>query len=100
MLVEVTRSYIADGILKIDAIDCDELSLIRLERNRIDDGSDREVRFEIDSKTKYGFVAVRKFLKSQKSTTGCKTFGQAAESLVGTLIDIPCKYRVSTIWDY
>lgn len=100
MEVEITRAYIEpqEKILVIDAINCDPIHLMNVERNRIDDGEEMEVRFQFNTRNKYGFLAARKFLMNQKAANGSKTYGEALNRIVGTVCEIPVRYRVRT-WE-
>ena len=96
MEVEIRRAYIEpqEKILVIEAIDCSSWNLMNIERNRIDDGEEREVRFQFNTRNNYGFLAARKFLMNQKAAKGAKTYGEALDRIVGTVCDSPIRYRV------
>ena len=94
MLVEITNAYFQDGIFRLEAIDCDTLSLMKLERNRVDDGSERTVSFELDTHSIKGFNTTRRFLKSQKVTAGARTYGEAASRIIGTVCEVPKRFRI------
>ena len=94
MEVEIRRAYIKDKIMVIEAIDCSSINLMNIERNRIDDGMEKEVIFQFNTLNQYGFLGARKFLKSQKATAECRTYGEALSKIEGTVTSIPIRYRV------
>lgn len=92
MTVEITSVSLKDGICRISAIDCSEENLHRIERTR-DDGFEREVEFVFNTKNKTEFLYLRNWLKRQKITRDCKTYGEALNSILGTITSISGKYR-------
>ena len=99
MTIEINSVELSSsGIVKINAVDCSEINLQRIERNRDDGGFAQEVQFVFDTKDKNTFLYLRKFLKKQKATRGCSTYGDALQSIVGTITTISSFYKYRT-WD-
>lgn len=92
MTVEITSTFILHGVVNITAVDVSEENLQRMERFR-DDGEDQEILFVFDTRDSKGFNNLRKWLKSQKATKGSETYGEALHATVGTITDIPRRYR-------
>ena len=95
MYVEITAVSIVSGNVIIEAIDVSEENIQRLERTR-DDGFEQELKFVFDTREKNDFFYLRNWLKRQKSTQECATWGEALNSVYGTVTSISQKYRV---WD-
>lgn len=92
MTVEIISTSLVNGICTITAIDCSEENLQRIERMR-DDGFEQEVIFIFDTTVKSQCTYICKWLKAQKATIGCKTYGEALHSVCGTVTSINKKYR-------
>lgn len=95
MYVEITAVSIVSGNVIIEAIDVSEENLQRIERTR-DDGFERELKFVFDTHKRQDFLYLRGWLKRQKATRGCVTWGEALNAVYGTVASISKKYRV---WD-
>lgn len=95
MEIEITGISIHKGVVTITANDVSDINLQRIERTR-DDGSENSVDFIFDTKDEKTYIYLRKWLKRQKVTQGCKTWGEALHSVLGTITDISQKYRS---WD-
>ena len=100
MEVEIKKAYIEpqEKLLVIEGVDCSSWNLMNMERNRVDDGQEKEVRFQFNTRNIYGLRDARRFLMDQKITRGAKTYGEALDRIVGTICDIPIRYRVR-IWE-
>lgn len=92
MTVEITGACIKNGFIRIEAVDVSEENLQRMERVR-DDGFEKIVEFIFDSRETETFAYLRSWLKRQKATKGCVTYGQAVQAVVGTITTISKKYR-------
>lgn len=92
MTVEIISAGIHEGIVELTAINVSEEHLQRIERTR-DDGFESELTFKFDPKNPYQFVYIRSWLKAQKATAGSRTWGEALNSVVGTITTINSKYR-------
>ena len=96
MIIEITSATIAQhGVVNITALDVSEENLQRMMRNR-DDGFERELEYQIDTKDAKAFQYLYRWLKRQKATKASTTFGEALQAVVGTHTQISGKYRV---WD-
>lgn len=95
MTVEITSTLIDKGVVSITAIDVSEENLQRIERMR-DDISEDEIIFIFDTNKETAFVDFTKWLRSQKATKNSLTYGEALKSTIGTITDIPRRYRS---WD-
>lgn len=95
MMIEITSIDIRHGIVTISAIDVSEENLQRLERIR-DDGFEKNVEFIFDTHEEIALKYLHDWLKRQKATQGCDTWGQALNSIRGTVTNISQKYRS---WD-
>lgn len=91
MTVEIISVSLNNGICRITAIDCSEENLHRMERMR-DDGIEREVDFVFDTKNKNEFLYLRNWLKRQKITKDCRTYGEALNSVLGTVTSLSGKF--------
>lgn len=98
MTVEITAAYIQKGIVTIECIDCSEINLERLERTRMDGGIEKSIHFVIDTTEQKSYIALRKWMMHQKCTENKKNWGEALNSLHGTVTDTYGlgKFRV---WD-
>lgn len=65
MLIEITSYSVEKGIVSIEAIDCSEENLQRLERVR-DDGIPKELTFIFDTSSKNDFTYLYNWLHHQK----------------------------------
>ena len=92
MTVEITSTFILQGVVTITAIDVSEENLQRMERYR-DDGEDQEIIFIFDTRKDKDFQSLRKWLKNQKATKNSSTYGEALHATIGTITDIPRRYR-------
>lgn len=91
-MIEITAVSISKGIVNIEAIDVSEENLQKLERTR-DDGFEKEVSFVFDTHDQEAQTYLYQWLRRQKSTKGCKTWGMALNAVVGTHVTISQKYR-------
>lgn len=91
MTVEITGYSFIAGECHIFANDVDERHLQQLERNRYDDGSERELEF-IFTKEDYRYLYA--WLKRQKPVKKAApdTFGEAVTALIGSITTISGKY--------
>jgi len=97
MTIEIISTEISSsGLVKITGIDCSEVNLQRIERNRDDGGFEQEIDFVFDTKDFHTFSYLRKWLKNQKATRNSRTYGEALRSVIGTVTTIQRKYRT---WD-
>lgn len=95
MTVEITSTSMQNGVIRIGAVDVSEENLMRCERMR--DDFQKEIEFVFDLKDKLVYKYIINWLQSQKAVKGCKTYGEALNSILGTVTQISGKYRV---WDY
>ena len=97
MTIEITDMRITNrelGTVRMTAIDCSEEHAQYFERYR-DDGFEKEVIYEWNTKDNKQFYWLWKWLKAQKATAQSKTVGEAFTSLVGTICESPSgRYRV------
>lgn len=73
-MIEITSVSLNQGVVNILAIDVSEENLQRLERTR-DDGFEQEVEFVFDTHQKEHFLYLNRWLRKQKATKGCSTWG-------------------------
>lgn len=92
MTIEITSAYLQEGIAYIEAVDCSEENLQRIERTR-DYDNPRELSFEIDTHNPKDFHYLRNWLKRQKATKGAATYREAFQSILGTVTTIHSRYR-------
>lgn len=95
MTIEITSVSCSNGVVHIEAIDVSEENLQRLERTR-DDGFESLLQFVFDTHERETKEYLYRWLKRQKATKGCKTWGTALNAVVGTHVSISKKYRS---WD-
>ena len=95
MTIEITSAYLNEGIAYIEAVDCSEENLQRIERTR-DYDNQRELNFEIDTREPKDQSYFRSWLKRQKATKEAKTYGEALQSILGTVTTIHSRYRAWT----
>lgn len=95
MDIEITSAEIRDGIVTITGIDVSEENLRRMERMR-DDGAEMEVKFCFDSREPKELKYLHDWLKRQKAVRNRNTWGEALNSIIGTITVIGRKYRS---WD-
>lgn len=95
MTIEIISVNMKQGIVTISAVDVSEERLQKLERMR-DDGFERELEFIIDTHEKEAYRYLYSWLKRQKATKDCTTWGQALNAVCGTITTISKKYRS---WD-
>ena len=97
MTIEVIDIRITDrenGTVTMIARDVSEENLMRFERYR-DDGFEKELEYQWNTRDNRQFLALRKWLKSQKVTQNAATFGQAMAAVTGRILPSPSgKYRV------
>lgn len=93
MLIEITSYSVEKGIVSIEAIDCSEENLQRLERVR-DDGIPKELIFIFDTSSKNDFTYLYNWLHHQKvvKEQNPKTWGEALNSVRGIVTTISGKY--------
>lgn len=94
MLVEILSVSLRNGIVEISALDVSEENLSRMERVR-DDMDNPEITFLLDTREGKALTYLRNWLNSQKAVrrNECHTWGQALQSVVGTITIISGKYR-------
>ena len=97
MTIKITSMKITDralGTVRMTATDCSEEHAQYLERYR-DDGFEKELVYEWNTKDPTQQYWFRWWLKRQKATKDAKTFGEAMEKVIGTIVDSPSnRYRV------
>ncbi len=92
MTVEITSATMDQGVIIIEAIDCRDETLQRIERYR-DDYIVRELTFVFDTKNdQKAFRYFIHWLKDQRAVKGCRTYGDAFRSIIGTITDISGRY--------
>lgn len=91
MTVEITSVSLNQGVVVIQAIDCSEENLQRMQRIR-EDCIERELCFVFDTKQKNDYVYLRKWLHRQKATKDAKTWGEALHAVYGTITTISGKF--------
>lgn len=96
MDVEIISTNLEQGILQIFCLDVSEEHLRRLERMR-DDAYEEEILFCFDTKDPKDLSYLRTWLKNQKATKEARTWGEAIQSIVGTITVLPRRYR-ATSW--
>ena len=91
MTVEITGYSFQTGECHLFANDIDERRLQQLERNRYDDGSERELEFIFTRKEYnylYGWLKRQKVVKEAEP----KTLGDAVRATLGCITTISGKY--------
>ena len=91
MTVEITGYSIDKGLVRIYGNNVEETNLERMERTRMD--MEQEVVFAWDTTKAKEFTYFRRWLKAQKITRGCGTYGAALKCIRGIITTIPNKYR-------
>ena len=92
MTVTITGySFSKGGGVHLYAVDTDERRLQILERNRYDDGSERELEF-VFPRTSYDYLYG--WLRRQKAVkaAGAKTLGDAVKATLGIVTTLSGKY--------
>lgn len=91
MTVEITGCTFGKGFVRIYATDCSERHLQMIERNRYDDGDEKELEF-VFPRESYNYLYG--WLKRQKSvkTAAPKTLGDAVRATLGIVTNISGKY--------
>lgn len=91
MTVEVTGYAFIEGELHLYATNVDERHLQQIERNRYDDGSEKELEFIF---TKDSYKYLYGWLKRQKAvkTSNPKTIGEAVRATLGSITTLSGKY--------
>lgn len=96
MMIEITGASVnKDKIVEITGIDVSEENLQKMEDLR-DDGFERELRLIFDTKNHKDLFYFYKWIHSQKAAADSKTYHDALNSIVGTIVTISGKYLV---WD-
>jgi len=91
MTIEIISVSVSQGVVTIQAIDCSDENLQRMQRTR-DDGFEKEISFIFDTRRKSDYEYLRKWLHQQKATKGAKTWGDALHSIYGTVTTISGKF--------
>lgn len=92
MDVEILSVEVNKGIVYFYCNDVSDENLCRLERMR-DDAAVEEVVFSFDTHDPKAFQILRAWLHNQKITKGSATWGEALQSVVGTITVLPKKFR-------
>lgn len=92
MDVEILSVEIKKGIVYFYCNDVSDENLRHLERMR-DDATEEEVVFSFDTHNPKAFQILRAWLHQQKRTKDSKTWGEALQSVVGTITVLPKKFR-------
>lgn len=92
MTVEIISARIEKGVIYITAVDISEENLQRIERTR-DDGNERELELVFDTRDSKARNYIYNWLKNQKKTRTCTTWGEAIRAVVGIITDIGVYYR-------
>ncbi len=91
MTVEITGYTFGKGFLKLYATDVSERRLQMIERNRYDDGSEREIGFVFPRESYnylYGWLRRQKVVRESEP----KTLGEAVRATLGIVTNISGKY--------
>ena len=88
-MVEVTSVSIQNGIVVFEAVDISEARLEWLERTRTDQ-PEKVVEIIYDTHDSRQANQLRNWIKSQKVTKNCTTWGEALRAVLGTIV--PTKY--------
>lgn len=91
MDVEILSVQLNEGIVYFFCNDISDENLRRLERMR-DDATEEEVTFVFDTHNEKEYKSLRYWLRNQKASKGASTWGQALQSVVGTITVIPTKF--------
>lgn len=91
MTVEITGYSFENHECHLYATDVDEMRLQRLERNRYDEGHERELEFIFD---RDAYKYLYSWLKRQKTVKSAepKTLGDAVRATLGSITTISGKY--------
>lgn len=94
MTIEITSYERKDYVITLEAENCDELNLMRLERQR-DDYTQRMVYFVFDLRERCDQEYLRGLLKRQKAVKNqeCRTWDSAGNAIVGTRIQIDKRWQ-------
>ena len=92
MDVEILSVELNKGIVYFYCNDISDENLRRLERMR-DDATEEEVVFSFDTHDPKALKILRAWLLNQKITQGSTTWGEALQSVVGTVTVLPKKFR-------
>lgn len=92
MDVEILSVEINKGIVSFYCINVSDENLRRMERMR-DDATEEEVVFNFDTHNPKAFQILRAWLHQQKRTKDSKTWGEALQSVVGTITVLPSGFR-------
>ena len=92
MDVEILSVEIKKGIVYFYCNDVSDENLRRMERMR-DDAAEEELVFSFDTHNPKVFKTLRAWLHIQKIAKGSATWGEALQSVVGTITVLPKKYR-------
>lgn len=91
MDVEILSTDIRDKVVIVTGIDVSDENLRRMERLK-DDAAERIIEFRFDTREKAEQKYLRNWLKRQKATRQSRTWGEALNSIVGTITTIAAKY--------
>ena len=93
-VIDIRITDRADGTVTMKALDCSEENLQYFERYR-DDGFEKELTYEWHTRDSRQFLALKKWLKSNRVTQDAKTFGEAMAAVTGRVTQSPSgRYRV------
>lgn len=84
-MVEITSVSIQNGIVTFEAVDISEARLEWLERTRTDQ-PDKVVEIIYDTHDSKQAYQLRCWLKRQKATQSCTTWGEALRAVLGTQV--------------
>lgn len=93
MTVEITSVTLDKGMVLFTAVDCSEEHLQKLERTR-DDGIAEEMEFCFDTHIEKEYRYLYQWLKRQKAARQAETWGEALQSVSGTITTVSGAYRV------
>lgn len=91
MDIEITSTLIQEGIVFIFAIDVSEENLRRMER--LKDDAETELKFCFDSHDPADYKYLQNWMKNQKATKNSHTWGEALNSIIGTITTIAPRFR-------
>ncbi len=91
MDIEITSTLVTDGIVFIFGVDVSDENLRRMQR--LKDDVETEVKFCFDTHEPADLKYLRTWLKNQKATKDSKTWGEALNSIIGTITVIAPRFR-------
>lgn len=91
MTVEITSATLREGVVTITANDVSEEHLQWLERTRQDE--EREVVFIFDTRNPRALNYLHRWMRGQKATKGCRTWGEALQSVCGRITELSGRYQ-------